>query len=123
MTIADEFMADAMELILEMGTSCTITEVAGVYSTDGTVAETETDHEDVPCSDLMDEAKRYRQTDTLLRCVGTFYFPASGLDVVPSVGNRITYDSRSFSVLAAFPYRVQGVVVAYRCDVAEAGAA
>lgn len=122
MTDAEDFLADALEMVTDLGTTCTVIEVAGVYA-NSAVTETLTTHTGVLCTDLLDESKRYRASDTLLRCSGTFYFPSSGLGFTPAVGNRVTYDSRTFNVLAAFPYRVQGTVVAYRCDVSEAGAA
>ena len=122
MSIATDMLAGALAVIEEMGTTCTIVEVAGTYATDGTVAETLTTHTAVKCSDLVDESKRYAAQDTSLRCSGTFYVPASGLGFTPATGNRITYQTRSFEALAVFPYRVQGTAVAFRIDVAEVGA-
>jgi hypothetical protein len=123
MTFADDMLASVLDTILALGTTCTVSEVAGVYSTDGTVTETVTDHDDVPCSDLVDESKRYRSSDTLLRCSGTFYLAASGLTFTPAVGNRIAYADRSYSVLSVSTYKTNGITVAYRCDVSEAGSA
>ena len=117
-----EFFEDALEIITEFSTTCTVIEVAGVYA-NSAVTETLTTHTDVLCTDLLDESKRYRASDTMLRCSGTFYFAASGLGFTPAVGNRISYDSRTFNVIAVFTMKDQGVRVAYRCDVSEAGAA
>ena len=121
-SIVGDMLAATLGVIEELGTTCTVTEVAATYSTDGTVAETTTAHAGVACSDLVDESLRYRGQDTSTQCTGTFYIPASGLTFTPAVGNRISYLSRSFEVLSVFAYREQATAIAWRLDVAEVAA-
>lgn len=108
-------------MIEALGTTCTVQEVAGVYDTDGTVVETLTSHTLVPCSDLIEDETKYSPGATDVRCVGTFYLPASGLTFTPAVGCRVVYDSRTFQVAACTAYKVEATVLAWRLDVAEVG--
>ena len=121
MTIADDMLAGALSVLTDLGTTCTVVEVASVYLTDGTVTSTSTTHAAVKCSDLQDEAKRYESQGTAGRCAGTFYVPSSGLGFTPAVGNRVTYLERVFQAIRVDGFRVNGTAVAWRVDVAEVG--
>lgn len=112
----------ATELLEELGTTATLTVVtAATYANDGSQTET-TSAYTIVCSDLVDESNRYTMGDTGRKATGTFYAAAEDLEVTPKVGNRITYRSRYFEVLAVSAYAVTGGTAAYRLDVAELGA-
>lgn len=114
--------AAALATLAKLGTTCTVKSVTSVYdfNNGGTTTETVTDYT-ATCSDLIDEAKRYDSLQTDERVSGTFYLAASGLDMTPKPSDRVVYDGRTFHVVAVWPYRVQGGLVAWRLDVFEVG--
>ena len=122
-TVQSDMLADTLATLVALGTTCTLHSVVSVYDYDdgGTVTETVTDYT-ANCSDLVDESRRYGDLQTDLRATGTFYLAASGLSATPKAGDRVTYRTRVFAVLAVMPYSVQGGVVAWRLDTAEQGA-
>lgn len=122
MSRATEMVAAVLEVIEELGATCTIQEVAGVYDTDGTVVETLTSHTLVPCSDLIEDSTRYSPEATDVRCTGIFYVPSSGMTFEPAVGCRVVYDSRTFQVIKSTAYKAEATVIAWRLDVSEVGA-
>lgn len=110
-----------VETLTKLGTTCTIVDVAGALDTNGAYSETTTKHT-ARCSDLVDEHRRYSSlalTGTTVS--GTFYVAAKGLNMTPANADRISYQGRSYAVLAVFPYRAHGGLVAWRLDVSDIG--
>lgn len=121
MTDLSEMRAAALEILGELGTTCTIASSNAVYA-NGAVTGASTDVT-ATCSDLQDESRRYAATDTTETVSGTFYIAASGLTVTPKVDDHVVYLTRTFLVVNVTPYSLQGGVAAYRLDVAEMGSA
>ena len=71
----------------------------------------------------VEDQKRYAATGADSRITATFYIAAKGLAVTPTTGCRITFDSRTYTVIAASTPSLQGADVAYRLDVGEVGSA
>lgn len=112
----------ALEIIGELGTTCIVTVPGASVSNGGVVTESPVLYT-VPCTDLVDESQRYGSTDTSQTIVGTLYLGGTGLGFLPAIGQRVTYQSRTLAVVAAFPYRLQGGVAAWRLDLAEVAGA
>lgn len=121
MTFAGDMLAAALAVIQELGTTCTMQQVAQTYDpAEGTTTDTVTTYADVLCSDVVDESRRY-SADTSPRATGTIYLPASGLASAPALSTRFVLYGRTFQAVAVLPMRGQGSVAAYRVDVAEVG--
>jgi hypothetical protein len=121
-TVLSDMQAAALATLVDLGTTCSVTDPNGEWATDGSVTETAVTYASVTCSDLLDESQRYVPDGTGRMASGTFYLP-SDIDFTPAIGYRVTYRSRTYAVVAVFPYRVQGGIVAWRLDVADQGAA
>lgn len=108
----------ALEILTDLGTTATLQVVSSDYDNAGTVTETVVEHE-VVCSDLLNESRQYVADGTSPRTMGLFVIAASGLEVTPALGDRVEYQSRTFSILSVDPMRVEGGVVAYSLSVGE----
>jgi len=115
----DEFKAIAVEMIGEFGTTATlVVPNRGAVDDAGNVEEDDPTEHVVQCSDLVDESRRYGSLSTHQQIAGTVYLTAE-VPVEPSLAHRLIYQGRTFQVLAAFPYRVQGGIAAWRLDLSE----
>lgn len=118
MTDLEDFQALAAEMIGEFGTTATLIVPNASQPNDaGEVDEDPTSYA-ITCSDLVDESRRYATVSTQQVIAGTIYVN-SAVPVEPQLGHRVTYQGRTFAIVAAFPYRVQGGIAAWRLDVAE----
>lgn len=119
MTLADDFLAIELELATEFGQAATLTRVASAtITTGGTVTQTTTTHA-VLVDGPVNEAKRYAAAGSDTRVTATFYLPASGLTVTPSVPDRLTIGARIWQVVAVETFQVQGTTTTYRLDCGE----
>lgn len=117
-----DFRGAARDLILEFGSSCTVTVPNATTDDAGTVTEDPEEYE-VNCTDLVDESRRWGSQDTTQTVVGTIYLGAMGLEFDPAIGQRVAYQGRTLVVVATFPYRVQGGIAMWRLDLAEVAGA
>lgn len=121
MSDLSEFRELALDLIGELGTSATWRVPTTVHADDGIVSTNYTSHA-VDCTDMVDESRRYGQSDAMQRATGTLYVAFGGIDVTPAIGHQVTYRSRNWTVVAVTAYAVTGADVMWRVDVAETGA-
>lgn len=119
MSRADRVAARVLEALKAYGVNGTLVSVAGAYDRDtASVTETTVEHA-ISVSDLVDEAERYGDVLNSKNVSGTFYVAAQGLNATPKINDRITYQSRTFHVIEAAPYRMIGKLIAWRLDVSE----
>lgn len=111
-----ELMADLAD---EFGGVASLVRVEAVYA-DGNVTET-TEQVSVTVAGPVDESRRYAATGADQQVTGTFYLSADGLTVEPRNGDRIVWNSRTFSVIETMTYSVQGGTIGWRLDVGETG--
>lgn len=123
MSYATRASSGVLRAIKRVGTTCSYTLPNPTWATDGGVTEAAVTHTAVPCTDLLDESRRYMPDASGKVASGTFYLPAQAISFTPSTGHRITYQGRKYGVVAVFPYRIQGSFVAWRLDVDDQGAA
>ena len=115
----DKLATKTLAAITRFGAAATLVDPGGVYAS-GAVTETPTSVS-VTLVGPVDEAQRYAATGAATGVTGTFYLAASGLAFAPRNGFRIVFGSRTFAIIQTTTYELQGVALAYQCDVGEIG--
>jgi hypothetical protein len=115
-----EMQSGMLEVLTALGSTCTYIAVTPTYA-DGEVTET-TVSTTIIASDPVGDRQDYVAGDTTQRVTGSLYMAYGQIASAPKLGDRITYQTRTFHVTAIDPYRMGGGIVGYHLDLAEIGA-
>lgn len=118
MTLRDDFLAGADDLVATFGVAGTLVYPSAVYNLNGTVTETPVSVP-VTVAGPMDESRRYAATGADSRVTGTFYISASDLTTRPTTGHRIVVGTRTWFIVATVSTSCNGLDVIYQCDCGE----